>query len=423
MKRVGNVYDELRSISNIEKAAEKAKKGKSRRKEVAAYYKNKDKLNHKLSLMLSEHKYKVSKSVVFEKVTKNGKVRKINKLPFYPDRNVQHCVLNIMQDKWIKSLTSDAYNCIPGRGITSRNKVYNMSKKIKRAILLPESVYYLKLDIKKFYESVDNDILALCYRHDCKDKELLWLLDEMNYSHKGLLIGSPDSQLLSHVILRSLDRYIKQELRVKHYFRYADDMLILSDSKQDLHRIMWGIRNFLWYNLKLELKDNRKIGRVKDGIDMGGYVFFPGYTKVRKSIKKSMIKKRHNPTSMASYIGIMKHCNSRNLINKTITNDNNHMGSLANLGIKIERPFDGRKVKIDKIVGEKIEILDFRILPSIKNDRMRVDMQILYRGEKLFLCGSYQYLINVLEKVDRSELPLTDVVILQDRGYYFEGTI
>ena len=286
-----------------------------------------------------------------------------------------------------------------------------------------ESVYYLKLDIKKFYESVDNDILALCYRHDCKDKELLWLLDEMNYSHKGLLIGSPDSQLLSHVILRSLDRYIKQELRVKHYFRYADDMLILSDSKQDLHRIMWGIGNFLWYNLKLELKENRKIGRVKDGIDMGGYVFFPGYTKVRKSIKKSMIKKRHNPTSMASYMGIMKHCNSHNLINKTITNDNNHMGSLANLGIKIERPFDGRKVKIDKVVGEKIEILDYRILPSIKNDRMRVDMQILYRGEKLFICGSYQYLINVLEKVDRSELPLTDVVILQDRGYYFEGTI
>ena len=81
---------------------------------------------------------------------------------------------------------------------------------------MPESVYYLKLDIKKFYESVDNDILALCYRRDCKDKELLWLLDEMNYSHKGLLIGSPDSQLLSHVILRSLDRYIKQELRVKN---------------------------------------------------------------------------------------------------------------------------------------------------------------------------------------------------------------
>jgi hypothetical protein len=80
MKRVGNVYGELRSISNIEKAAEKAKKGKSRRKEVAAYYKNKDNLNHKLSLMLSEHKYKVSKSVVFEKVTRNGKVRKINKV-------------------------------------------------------------------------------------------------------------------------------------------------------------------------------------------------------------------------------------------------------------------------------------------------------------------------------------------------------
>lgn len=91
--------------------------------------------------------------------------------------------------------------------------------------------------------------------------------------------------------------------------------------------------------------------------------------------------------------------------------------------MRIMRPRIRIRISIDKVVGEKIEILDYRILPSIKNDRMRVDMQILYRGEKLFICGSYQYLINVLEKVDRSELPLTDVVILQDRGYYFEGTI
>jgi len=423
MKRITNKYGELCSTENIQKAAQKALKGKSHRKEVVWYRNNSEELNEKIKYMLENKEYSVSKYDIFNKMTSSGKIREIHKLPFYPDRIVQHCLLNVMSERWIKSLTFDSYNCIEGRGIVSRDRNHNMARKIKRALLSHSVIYALKWDIKKFYPSVDNDIQAECYRKDCKDEGILWLLDVQNYSNKGLPIGNPDSQLESHLILRGMDHFIKEELKVKHYFRYADDGLILSDSKKELHQWMWRIRNYLWYNLKLEMKENRRIFPVHEGIDMGGYVFYPGYTLVRKRIKKAMIKRRNHPESMASYNGILKHCNSHNLIDKVINKNNEHMGNLASLGIKIERPFDGRKVKIDKVVGEKIEILDFRILPSIKNDRMRVDMQVLHNGEKLFICGSYQYLISVLEKVPRSELPLTDVVILQDRGYYFQGTI
>lgn len=424
MKRLGNKFKEICSIENIERAAQKASKGKSTHRAVKWYKKRRRANNLALHLRLINKLYSVSEYEIFNKITESGKVREIHKLPFYPDRIVQHSVLNVMKQKWIKSLTYDCYNCIEGRGITSRNLNHNMAHKIKRALLDRRySIYALKWDIKKFYPSVDNDVQAKCYRHDCKDKDVLWLLDVQNYSNEGLPIGNPDSQLESHLVLRSMDRFIKEELKAKYYFRYADDGLILSNSKEELNEWIWRIRNFLWYNLKLEMKENRTISPVKVGIDMGGYVFFPGYTKVRKSIKKKMVKKRHKPESLTSYMGILKHCDSKNLIKQVIEKDNKHMGSLANLGIKIDRPFDGRKVKIDKVVGESIDILDFRILPSIKNDRMRVDMQIQYRGEKLFVCGSYQYIISVLEKVPRSELPLTDVVVLQDRGYYFEGTI
>jgi len=423
-KRLGNKFQEICSIENIDVAAKKASKGKSTHSAVKWYKKRRYANNLALHNFLAKKLYSVSIYDIFKKVTGNGKEREIHKLPFYPDRIVQHSMLNVMKEKWIKSLTYDVYNCIEGRGITSRNLNHNMAHKIKRALLDKLcSTHALKWDIKKFYPSVDNDIQAQCYRKDCKDKDILWLLDVQNYSNEGLPIGNPDSQLESHLILRGMDRFIKEELKAKYYFRYADDGLILSNSKQELNDWMWRIRNYLWYNLRLEMKENRRIFPVYAGIDMGGYVFYPGYTKVRKSIKKNIIKKRHKPESLTSYMGILKHCNSKNLIEKIIKQDNKHMGSLANLNIKIDRPFDGRKVKIDKVIGEKIDVLDFRILPSIKNDRMRVDMQVSYNGEKLFICGSYQYIISVLEKVPKEELPLTDVVILQDRGYYFEGTI
>lgn len=424
MKRVSDKFDELCGIDNIKLAVKKASNGKNKNNAIKWYNHNSEDLNNKLNLLLSNKQFKVSDYTIFNKMTENGKIREIHKLPFYPDRIVQHCLLNVMKETWVKSLTFDSYNCIEGRGITSKNLNHNMAHKLKRALLDKDNtIYVLKWDIRKFYPSVDNDVQARCYRKDCKDKDILWLLDEQNYSNKGLPIGNPDSQLESHLILRGLDHFIKEEMKVKYYFRYADDGVILSNSKKDLNQYMYRIMNYLWYNLKLEMKCNRRIFRAIDGIDFGGYVFYPGYTKVRNRIKKSIIKKRHIPESLTSYMGILKHCDSKNLIEKIIKNNNRHMSSLASLNIKIDRPFDGKKIKIDKIVGEKIDILDFRILPSIKNDRMRVDMQILYNGEKFFICGSYQYIISVLEKVQKKELPLTDVVILQDRGYYFEGTL
>lgn len=424
MKRIKDKFAELCSLENIELAAQKARKGKNTHSAVRWYVKHAGKLNQKLHTSLINKEFEVSKYVIFNKKTENGKVREIHKLPFYPDRVVQHCILNVMKDRWVKSLTYDSYNCIEGRGITSNDLNHNMCHKLKRALLdRTNTIYAFKWDIRKFYPSIDNDIQAEAYRKDCKDKDVLWLLDVQNYSNKGLPIGNPDSQLESHLILRGMDHFIKEDLKAKYYFRYADDGLILSNSKKELHEFMWRIRNYLFYNLKLEMKDNRRIFRTCDGIDFGGYVFYPGYTKVRKTIKKNIIKKRHNQKSMSSYMGILKHCNSRNFINKVIINNNKHMCSLESLNIKIDRPFDGRKVKIDKIVGEPFDILNFRILPSIKNDRLRVDMQILYHGEKLFICGSYQYLISVLEKVSKNDLPLTNVTILQDRGFYFKGTL
>lgn len=414
-------------MDNIISAAEKAKKGKRNHRGVRDYEKHKDEYHQNVYQMLKDKSYHVSKYEVIEKVTDAGKVREIHKLPFYPDRIIQHSLLVPMMDRWTKSLTLDSYNCLPKRGITSKVKKHSLVRKMKRTLLEMDKngkIYVLKMDIKKFYPSVRHSVYKKAYSKDLKDRDALWLMNTLNYSNKGLAIGNPDAQIGSHLVLRSLDHVIKEQFKVKHYFRFADDMVILSHDKKQLHEWLWRIRNYLWYEKKLEMKKNYRIFPVSEGIDFGGFVFTPGHTKIRKRIKKNFASKRNNPKSITSYMGMLMHCDSKNLINKVLVNNNSHMTKISDLNIRVSRKFDGKDIKIDKLVNEHIDILDFDVRPSTKKDNSTwVRMQILFKGEKCFVKGGYETLGAFLSQVDKSLLPLEDVVIKFNRGYYFDGTL
>ena len=148
-------------MDNIISAAEKAKKGKRNHRGVRDYEKHKDEYHQNVYQMLKDKSYHVSKYEVIEKVTDAGKVREIHKLPFYPDRIIQHSLLVPMMDRWTKSLTLDSYNCLPKRGITSKVKKHSLVRKMKRTLLEMDKngkIYVLKMDIKKFYPSVRHSV-------------------------------------------------------------------------------------------------------------------------------------------------------------------------------------------------------------------------------------------------------------------------
>lgn len=177
----------------------------------------------------------------------------------------------------------------------------------------------LKLDIKKYYENVDHQILKELLGRKFKDSSLLWLLDDIIYSvPKGLPLGNYCSQIFANFYLSSFDHWIKQEKRIKHYFRYMDDMVILSDNKKDLWDLLYQIRKYLSSNLKLEIKRNYQIFPLSArGVDFVGYVHYKTHTLLRKTIKnkiKKMLRNRPNKGSIASYNGWLVHCNSKNLI-------------------------------------------------------------------------------------------------------------
>lgn len=219
--------------------------------------------------------------------------------------------MNVLEPIFVKTFISQTYACIKGRGI------HKASFKLREYI--KDEKYCLKLDIKKFYPSIDNEILKQLLRRKIKDRELLVLLDSIIDSAKGLPIGNYLSQYLANFYLTYLDHYIKEVLKVKKYLRYADDMVLLSNNKEELQKVLKEIERYLETKLNLKVKSNYQIFSIKDrGVDFVGYKHYPTHTLIRKSIKKRYIK--HDNKKV--YNGWLKYCNSVNLKRKYENNRN-----------------------------------------------------------------------------------------------------
>lgn len=313
MKRINNLYSEIISNDNLRRADKIARRGKSKQYGVRIHIENESQNIQKLNEILSSNQYKTSAYTTFKVF--EPKERDVYRLPYFPDRITHHAIMNILEPIFISTFTRDTYSCIKGRGI------YAAARAVKSALKDVEGTRYcLKLDIKKFYPSVNHEVLKSLLRKKIKDKELLSLLDEIIDSADGLPIGNYLSQYFANFYLTYFDHWIKEEKAVKYYFRYADDMVILSDNKPYLHGILAAIKQYLNDNLKLEVKQNYQVFPVAArGIDFVGYKFYHTHTLLRKSIKKRLCKavaRKKGKSTLAAYYGWAKWCDSKNLLKK-----------------------------------------------------------------------------------------------------------
>ena len=318
MKRLNNIFEKIISIENLQEADQKAQQGKAKQYGVILHNRNREDNLLKPQEMLKNKTYRTSQYHTFKVF--EPKEREVFRLPFFPDRICHHAIMNILEPIFVSVFTADSYSCIKGRGIHKAS--YNLRKALKNK---ENTAYCLKLDIKKFYPNVDHDVLKALLRKKFKDEDLLCLLDEIIDSAPGLPIGNYLSQYLANFYLTYFDHYVKEKWKVKHYFRYADDIVILHNDKAYLRWLFEQIEHHLYYELKLQVKQNWQIFPVeKRGIDFVGYVHFHTHVKLRKSIKKRfarMLKKKHSRASVASYEGWLKHCNSRNLKKKLLKDE------------------------------------------------------------------------------------------------------
>jgi len=318
MKRKNNLYSQIISIENLQLADEKARKGKVKQYGVQVHDKSREANIQLLHDMLKNKTYKTSPYTTF--MVYEPKEREVYRLPYFPDRITHHAVMSILEPVFVATFTADTYSCIKGRGI------HAAANAVKKALKdVPGTTYCLKLDLKKFYPNVDHWTLKTLLERKIKDKDLLWLLFEIIDSAPGLPIGNYLSQYLANFYLTYFDHWIKENKAVKYYFRYADDLVILSPDKAYLHQLLADIRQYMDKQLKLTIKDNYQIFPVQArGIDFVGYKFYHTHTLLRKTIKKSfarMLAKHKNPASIASYKGWAIHCNSKHLIKKLLANE------------------------------------------------------------------------------------------------------
>ncbi len=315
MKRKGNLYQQIISIENLRLADKRAMKGKLDQPGVKNHLLQPEDDLLKLHAMLENKTYKTSEYKTF--IIFEPKEREIYRLPYFPDRITHHAIMNILEPLFVRTFISQTYSCVKGRGI------HGAADAVKFALRDNTGTQYcLKLDIKKFYPNIDHEILKLLLRRKFKDTDLLWLLDEIIDSTEGLPIGNYLSQYFANFYLTYFDHWIKETKAVKYYFRYADDIVILSPNKAYLHALLAEIKTYLQTELKLSVKENYQVFPVTSrGIDFVGYVFYHTHTKLRKSIKQNfarMLATNKNKKSIASYKGWTAHCDSKHLMKKLL---------------------------------------------------------------------------------------------------------
>ena len=324
MKRIGNIFDEVISLENLRLADEKARKGKLKSYGVRVHNKNREANLLALHESLKNGTFKTSKYHIF--TIYEPKERLIYRLPYYPDRILHQAIMNVLEPIWVSVFNKNTYSCIKNRGI------HKCAKDVKQALKQdPDGTRYcLKIDVRKFYPSINHEILKKVVRRKIKDGRLLALLDEIIDSTDGVPIGNYLSQYFANLFLAYFDHWLKEEKRVKYYWRYADDIVILAPNKEFLHNLLHEIRAYLRDNLKLAVKRNYQVFPVDSrGIDFLGYVFYHSHTLLRKAIKQKLCrrvaklnKRKIAPTKeyykqqICSWWGWCKYCDSINLVNK-----------------------------------------------------------------------------------------------------------
>lgn len=278
MKRHGNLWSQIIAPENIANAHKMAKRGKGHYTAVKRVEANPELYLQLTRQALIDKTFTTGTYQVEDRV-EGGKMRRIFKLPYYPDRIVQHAVLAVVGPILQRSFIRDTFQSLPGRGTSDARR---RLQKLMRFGNVPR--YAMKVDIRLFYPSVDNEILKTKIRRKIKCADTLRLLDDIVDSHQGLPIGNLSSQYFGNFYLSDFDWWVKQTLGVKHYYRYADDLVLFDKSKAQLNEIKQAIDVKL-AELKLTLKPNWQIVDLyKQGIDFVGYVFKPESTRVRKSI-------------------------------------------------------------------------------------------------------------------------------------------
>lgn len=234
------------------------------------------------------------------------------------DRLLHHAIYRILYLSFDKTFISDSFSCRLGRGThKASNRFRYFFRKVNKNNV--KICWVLKCDIKKFFENINHRILLKILGKYIPDMDIIWLLERIIYSFskdlgRGLPLGNLTSQLFVNIYMNEFDQFMKHKLKTRHYIRYADDFVILSENRDWLLHILPKIGDFLFEELGLELHPKKIfIQTISSGVDFLGWVHFPNHRVLRTTTKRRMFKRlkvSSKKETTASYLGLLKHGNT-----------------------------------------------------------------------------------------------------------------
>lgn len=326
-------YVDLVSPENLFVAFDEFKRGKRKKEDVMDFEHHLEENIFELSQELTSKTYRHGSYANFSiwdpkyRIISKGCVR---------DRVVHHALFNYLYAVFDRSFIFHSYSSRVGKGthIGVKN-LHAQMRKVSGNFSKPS--YALKCDIRKFFGSVNHDILMKFLAEKVDDPDILWLSQSIIKSYSstpstGIPLGNVTSQVFANIYLDQLDKFIKHELHLKYYLRYADDFVILHKDRDFLWKIVSRIDRFLQEKLKLHLHPQKiSVRKIKQGIDFLGYVCLPHSRVIRTKTKKRMFRKFQKRKeemlagkrtgeslnqSAQSYLGILQHANSYHLTKK-----------------------------------------------------------------------------------------------------------
>lgn len=292
-------------------------RGKRKRKDVAVFSVNL--VSNILSLRqeLLDKTYTHSDYEAFK--INDPKPRDIHKAGVR-DRLLHHAIYRILYPFFDTKFIFDSYSCRLDKGThLAINRFCEYAGKVSKNYT--QTAWVLKCDIRKFFASIDHNILKSILRESFGDEDILWLLgkiiDSFSTSGKigvGLPLGNLTSQLFVNIYMNKFDQFMKRELKIKYYVRYADDFVILHSSREYFQLLLLEISTFLKTELSLDLNPKKvSISTFASGVDFLGWVNFLRHRVLRRSTKRKIIQKFErglSDESINSYLGHLSHGNA-----------------------------------------------------------------------------------------------------------------
>lgn len=307
---MGNSCIDL-SLSNIWNSWFEFKKGKTKTKELEFF-------NYYLERNLYDLHYELNNGLYkhggYRKFTVTDNKKREIRVADIKDRIVHRITYEYLYRIYDKTFIYDVWSCRKEKGL------HGVIERTEKSLRKYKNCFIWRTDIKKFFDSVDQQVLLKIICRKIKNEKILYLIKEVIKSYrtqpnkkesehtpqKGMPIGNLTSQILANIYLNELDRFVKYTIKPQVYLRYGDDFIIISKNLSELKKLRNKTIRFINERLSLKINDqNDIIIKAKWGLKFLGVWIYPSGRKLNKR-NHQRIKKRLEHKNISSYSGLVK---------------------------------------------------------------------------------------------------------------------